>query len=57
MRTALIYNFLIEANNRVSTDSEGIAKSLGLNAQPKIELEEMIATIEQKLSDDYRLKI
>lgn len=42
---------------RVSTDSDGIAKSLGLNAQPKVELDEIIATIEQKLADEYRLRI
>ncbi len=42
---------------RVSTDSDGIAKSLGLNAQPKVELNKIIANIEQKLSDEYRLQI
>lgn len=47
----------LSLETRVSTDSVGIAKSLGLNAQPKVELEELIATLEQKLSDEYRLSI
>lgn len=42
---------------RISTDSNGIAKSLGLNAQPKVQLEELIATLEQKLSDENCLSI
>ena len=42
---------------RISTDSNGIAKCLGLNAQPKVVLEELLATLEQKLSDEYRLSI
>jgi hypothetical protein len=47
----------LSLSTRISTDSNGIAKSLGLNAQPKVELEELIATLEQKLSDEYRLSI
>ena len=47
----------LSLDTRISTDSEGIAKSLGLNAQPKVELEALIATLEQKLSDEYRLSI
>jgi len=43
--------------NRVSTDSNGIAQSLGLNAQTKVELEDIIATLEAKMSDEYRLSI
>ena len=47
----------LSLDTRISTDSAGIAKSLGLNAQPKVELEELITTLEQKLSDEYRLSI
>lgn len=47
----------ISLNSRVSTDSDGIAKALGLNAQPKVELKEIVAVIEQKLNDEYRLRI
>ena len=43
--------------SRVSTDSNGIAQSLGLNAQTKVELEDIIATLEAKMSDEYRLII
>lgn len=58
------YDF-IEKNNkmhlaldlRVSTDSAGIARSLGLNAKSKIELTEIIKLLENKLSDDHRLQI
>lgn len=42
---------------RISTDSNGIAKSLGLNAEPKVVLEELTAALEQKLCDEYRLSI
>lgn len=45
----------LSLDKRVSSDSDGIAKSLGLNAQPKVELEELTATLAQKLSDKYRL--
>ena len=44
-------------DTRISTDSNGIAKCLGLNAQPNLELKEVIKTLEQKLSDDYRLSV
>ena len=47
----------LSLETRISTDSNGIAKSLGLNAQPKIELKEMIATLEQKLCDENRLSV
>lgn len=47
----------LSLSTRISTDSGGIARSLGLNAQPKVELEELIATLEQKLCDEYRLSI
>ena len=47
----------LSLSTRISTDSDGIAKSLGLNAQPKVELEKLIATLEQKLSDEHRLSI
>lgn len=44
-------------NSRVSTDSDGIAKSLGLNAQAKVKLEELVAVLEKKLSEEYRLHL
>lgn len=54
---------VVEQNNhlsltldtRVSTDSEGIAKCLGLNADSKMELQDIIQILEPKLIDENRL--
>ena len=43
--------FQLELASRYSTDSNGIAKSLGLQASPKVELEQIIRTLETKISD------
>ena len=58
------YNFKQETNalhlslhTRVSTDSAGIANCLGLNAERKVELEDLIRTLESKLIEANRLKI
>ena len=45
------YSFLI------STDSVGIANCLGLNADRKVELEDLIHILEPKLIESNRLKI
>lgn len=42
---------------RVSTDSEGIANCLGLNAESKVELQDLIRILEPKLIEANRLKI
>lgn len=42
---------------RVSTDSDGIASCLGLNAKRKVELQDLIRLLEPKLIEDNRLKI
>ncbi len=47
--------FRIDLDTRYSTDSNGIATSLGLSASPKVELEEMIAILESKISAETRL--
>lgn len=47
----------LSLNTRVSTDSAGIAKCLGLNAESKVELQELIDILEPKLTDDHRLVI
>ena len=47
----------LSLDTRSSTDSDGIAKSLGLNTPAKVELGELIAMLEQKLSDKYRLRL
>lgn len=58
------YDFTVQGHGlhlsldvRVSTDSEGIAQCFGLNAQPKVELLDIITTLEQKLTDENRLCI
>lgn len=43
--------------NRVSTDSAGIATCLGLNAESKVELQDLIKLLEPKLTETNRLKI
>lgn len=42
---------------RVSTDSKGIANCLGLNAESKVELQDLIRILEPKLMETNRLKI
>ena len=42
----------LQFDNRYSTDSNGIAESLGLQASPKVELAEILKLIESKLSND-----
>ena len=42
---------------RVSTDSAGIARCLGLNAERKVELDDLIRILEPKLIEANRLRI
>ncbi len=49
--------FSLSLSERVSTDSEGIAKCLSLNADSKLELQDIISILEQKLTDETRLSI
>ena len=49
--------YKIELDRRLSTDSEGMARCLGLQAETKIELEEIIRNIESKLSDNSLFSI
>lgn len=58
------YNFEEKENSlslslhtRVSTDSAGIANCLGLNAESKVELQDLIRILEPKLIESNRLKI
>lgn len=41
----------IELVSRLSTDSGGIAESLGLKANPRIELDEIVRSLEARISD------
>lgn len=47
----------LELAGRCSTDAAGIATCLGLQASPKVELEEILARLESQLSDDTLLSI
>ena len=49
--------FKLSLDTRVSTDFEGISKSLGLKAEHKVELKDLIKNIESKLKDEYRLNL
>lgn len=49
--------FSLSLKERLSTDSDGIAKCLGLNAEAKVELQSILQAIEQKISEDTLLKI
>lgn len=58
------YNFIengdklnLSLATRVSTDSEGIAKCLGLNAESKIGMQDILDTLYPKLTDNNRLII
>ena len=50
-------NLQLSLSNRVSTDSEGIANCLGLNAESKVELKDIIVLLESKISTANRLNI
>ncbi len=61
-----IHSYVMEPNNcgyslrlteRMSTDSEGIARILDLQATPKVEIEELISNIESKISINNRLAL
>lgn len=47
----------LSLHTRVSTDSNGIANCLGLNAESKVELQDLIRILEPKLLEANRLKI
>ena len=47
----------LSLDTRVSTDSNGISQCLGLNAEANVALEDIIAMLEQKLSEEFRLTL
>lgn len=47
----------LSLHTRVSTDSAGIANCLGLNAESKVELQDLIRILEPKLTEANRLRI
>jgi hypothetical protein len=50
-------NYHIKLNERLSTDSIGLASAMGLKAEAKIEFEMIIKTLEAKISDNTLLTI
>ena len=50
-----LYSLILK--ERISTDTEGIAKCLGLQANPNVELKALFQLIESKLSNETLLKI
>lgn len=50
-------SFKLELVKRLSTDSEGMSTCLGLQAEAKVELAEIIKNIEAKISDDTLLTL
>lgn len=49
--------FCLSLHTRVSTDAAGIAHCLGLNAESKVELQDLICILEPKLIEANRLRI
>lgn len=45
-------HFHIDLRERFSTDARGVAQSLGLQQEARVELEEIIALLESKISED-----
>ncbi len=45
----------LQLSTRISTNSEGIAKSLGLKSEAHVELEKIIKILQVKIKDEYRL--
>jgi hypothetical protein len=50
-------SFRLNLISRLSTSADGIAESLGLQADPNVELEQLIATLESKINDKTLLQI
>ncbi len=50
-------SYRIDLVERLSTDSDGIAICLGLQAEAKVEFEKIIEQIESKISDETRFEI
>ena len=49
--------FRIKLDQRLSTDADGVAACLGLKAEPKVNLAEIVSQLERKLSANTLLKI
>jgi len=50
-------SFRLNLESRFSTDANGIAECLGLQVSPKVELEEIIALLESKITEETLLTL
>lgn len=50
-------NYHIKLNERLSTDSSGLASAMGLKAEAKVEFEMVIKNLEAKISENTLLAI
>jgi len=50
-------SFRLCLDSRFSTDADGIAECLGLQADPKVELEEIVSLLESKITEDTLLAL
>jgi len=50
-------SFRLNLESRFSTDTNGIAECLGLQADPRVELEEIITFLESKITKDTLLTL
>jgi hypothetical protein len=56
MKVLELYGVSTRSTDEVmSTDTNGIARSLGLQVSPKVELEEILALLESKIAEDTLL--
>ena len=49
--------FRLELGERVSTDTGGIARCLGLQAEPKVDLEEILGELERRISGETLMSL
>ena len=49
--------FRLALDSRLSTDAAGMGRCLGLQAEAKIELEQIVKALETKISDANRLRV
>jgi hypothetical protein len=56
LSTNRINDFCIDLRSRLSTDADGIAMCLGMQAEPRVELAHIVANLEAKISSATRFR-
>jgi hypothetical protein len=51
------HHYELKLNERISTDSAGVSKAMGLQAEAKVEMSQILDQLEAKISDSTLLKI